>query len=172
LAGGRMAHARAGVDVVGAEGRADQLLHQEGLLVGAARGRDAAYRVAAVPGLDAAELGGRILEGLLPADLAPGIRDALADHRPGDAVLVRGIAVGEAALHAGMATVGTAVTVGDHAHHFLALHLGDEGAAHAAVGAGGLHRVGGLADGLHGLLGQRAGRAALHAGAAGHALGL
>jgi hypothetical protein len=46
IAGGRVADAGAGIDVVVAEGGAHQLLHQIGFFVGAARGGDAADRVA------------------------------------------------------------------------------------------------------------------------------
>jgi hypothetical protein len=52
---------------------------------------------------------------LLPGDLAPGLVDRLADHRVEDAVLVVGVAPGEAALDAGMAAIGLAVLVGHHA---------------------------------------------------------
>jgi hypothetical protein len=44
IAGGRVADAGAGVDVVVAEGGADHLLHDEDLFVGAARRGDAADR--------------------------------------------------------------------------------------------------------------------------------
>ncbi len=63
-----------------------------------------------------------------------------------DAILVRGVAVGEAALDAGVATVGLAVLPRHHAHHFLAAHLGLERAADAAVCAGRDVRMLGLAD--------------------------
>ena len=56
ITGRRVADARASVDVVVAEGGADQLLHQEGLLVGAARRGDAADRAPPVFRLDALEL--------------------------------------------------------------------------------------------------------------------
>ena len=82
-----------------------------------------------------------------------------------------GVAPGEAALDAGMAAIGLAVLVRHHPHHFLAAHLRLEGAADAAIGAGGHHRMLGLADLDHGFFGQRRGRASLHAGAAGHAFG-
>ena len=101
--------------------------------------------------------------------LAPGIGDLGADHRLGDAVLVGRIAPGEAALDAGMAVVGLAVLVRHHAHHLVALHLGLERAADAAIGAGGDDAVLGLARLDDGLLHQRRGRAGLHAGAAGDA---
>src|SRR5688572_24421934 len=100
-----MADARAGVDVVGAKGRAHQLLDQEGLFVGAAGRRDAADGVATVLGLDALELRSRVVDGLVPAHFGPVVGDALADERLGDAVLVGGITIGEASLHAGMALV-------------------------------------------------------------------
>ena len=133
---GRMANARARVDVVVAETRAHELLYEIGLLVRAARGSDAADGVAAVFGLNALELGGRIGDRLLPGHLAPGIRDLLADHRLQDAIGVRRIAHRESPLHAGVAVIGVAVEIRHHAHDLLALHLGAEGAAHTAVGAG------------------------------------
>ena len=72
VAGRRMADARAGIDVVVAEAGADQLLDEEGLLVGAARRGDAADRALAVLRLDALELGGGVGDRLVPAHLAPG----------------------------------------------------------------------------------------------------
>ena len=66
VAGGGVADAGAGVDVVVAQRRAHQLLHQEHFLVGAARRGDAADGVAAVAGLDAPELGRRVGDGLAP----------------------------------------------------------------------------------------------------------
>ena len=84
---------------------------------------------------------------------------------------MRGIAEREAALDARVALVGAAVLVGDHAHHALALHLGLERTADAAVGAGGDDAMLGLAVLDDRLLDQRCGRAGLHAGAAGDALG-
>ena len=144
VAGGGVAHAGAGVDVVVAEAGAHQFLHEIGLLVGAARGGDAADGVAAVLGLDALQLDGRVADGLLPGHFLPGIGDLRADHGLDDAVRMRGIADGKAALDAGMAVIGVAVHVRHHAHHFLALHLGAERAAHAAIGAGGDDAVLGL----------------------------
>ena len=137
IAGGRVADAGAGVDVVVAEGGADHLLHDVDFLVGAARRGDAADGAAAVLLLDRLEARGGIADRLVPGHLAPRIGDPLADHRLGDAVLVGGVAPGEAALDAGMALVGAAVLVGHHADDLVALHLGLEGAADAAIGAGG-----------------------------------
>src|SRR5205085_1597572 len=141
VASRRVADAGTGVDVVVAEGRAHQLLHEVGLLVGAARGGDAADRIAAVLRLQALELGGRVRDRGVPRDLLPRLVDRGADHRRGDAVLVRRIAPGEAALDAGMAFVGLAVLPRRHAHDLGALDLGLEAAADAAVGAGGGHRL-------------------------------
>ena len=73
VAGRRVADARAGIDVVVAEAGADQLLHQIGFFVGAARGGDAADGVAAVLRLDALEFGRRESEGFVPGDFLPGI---------------------------------------------------------------------------------------------------
>ena len=88
-----------------------------------------------------------------------------------NAILVGGVAVGEPALDAGMALVGLAGLVGDHAQDFVALELRLEGAADAAIGAGrddrALRRS--LVDDQ--LFVERRGRARLHAGAAGDAFG-
>src|SRR3546814_9149088 len=67
--------------------------------------------------------------------------------------------------------VGLAVLVGDHAHDLVAAHFRLEAAADAAIGAGGDHRMLGLADLDDRFFRQRGGRAGLHAGAAGNAFG-
>ncbi len=169
---GRMAHARAGIDVVVAERGAHELLHEVGLLVRAARRRDAADGALAVLGLDALDLLGGEVERLIPRDLAPRLVDRLADHRLLDAVLVRGIAESEAALDARVAVIRMAVLVRHHAHDFLALHLGAERAADAAIRARGDDRMLGHALLDQRVLGQRGRGAGLHAGAARHALGV
>ena len=170
-AGRRVADARAGVDIVVAESGAHHLLDQEHFLVGAARRADRPDRVAPVLSLNALEFARRIADGLVPRDFAPRVLDPLADHRLEDAVLMGGVAVSEPALDAGMALVGLAGLVGDHAQDFVALHFRLEGAADAAIGAGRHHRA--LRRSLfdHRLFVQSRGRAGLHAGAAGHAFG-
>ena len=172
IAGRRMADARAGIDVVVAEGGADHFLDEEGFLVRAARRGKAANGIAAVLGLDALEFGGRIADGFLPAHLAPGLLDGAADHRLEDAVLVGGVTQGEAAFHAGMPAIGLAVLVGHHAHEFVATHLGLERASDAAIGAGRDDGMLRRADFVDRFLDQRRRGACLHAGAAGHAFGL
>src|SRR5579872_366777 len=166
-----MADPGAGIYIVVAEACADQLLDQVGLFVRAARGRDAADGIPAVLGLDALELTCRMADRLVPADLAPRIGDLGPDHRLGDAVLVGRIAPGEAALDAGMAVVGLATLVRRHAQDLVALHLGLEGAADAAITAGGDHAASGLAGGDHRFLDQGRRRASLDAGPAGDAFG-
>ena len=172
VAGRRMADARASIDIVVAEAAADQLLDEIGLFIGAARGGDAADGARAMRRLNALELGGRVADRLLPGHFAPGLADLGADHRLQNAVAVGGVAPGEAALDAGMAVIGLAVLVGNHADHFFAAHLRLEGAADAAIGACRHRRMFGQADLDDGLFGQRRGRAGLHAGAAGDAFGL
>src|SRR5258705_3476813 len=120
IAGRRVTDARAGVDVVVAEAGADQLLHQEGFFIGAARRRDAADGVPAILTLDAPEFGGRIRNGLVPAHFLPRVGDLLADHRFEDTLAVRRIAPGKAAFYARMSAVGFAILVGDHAHDLFA----------------------------------------------------
>ena len=146
IAGRRVADARASIDIVVAERGADQLLHQEGLFVGAARRGDAADRGLAVFRLDALELGGRVTDRLFPRHFAPRIGDLGADHRLQDAVFMRGIAEGEAALDARVAAIGLAVFVGHHAHQLIAAHLRLERAADAAIGARRDHGFVGRAD--------------------------
>ena len=80
VARGRMADARAGIDVVIAERRADHLLHQIGFFVGAARRGDAADGIAPVLGLNALELAGGVIDRLVPGHFAPGIGNLGADH--------------------------------------------------------------------------------------------
>src|SRR5690606_25226305 len=116
-------HTGAGVGVVVAEDRAGQLLHQIGFLVGAAAGGDDADRLAAVFLLQRLHPAGGIGHGLFPGHFLPRVVDAVADHRLQDAVLVAGVAIGEAALDAAVAVVGLAVLVGDHPHQFVAAHL-------------------------------------------------
>ena len=94
-----MTNARTSVDVVGAKRGAHQFLHQISFFVGATRGSDTTDRVFAVFGLDAFELGGRMVEGFVPADFLPWVGDLGANHRLGDAVLMRGIAPSETAFH-------------------------------------------------------------------------
>ncbi len=168
----RVADARAGIDIVVAEGRAHQLLHDEDFLVGAARRGDAADRLAAVLLLDFPEAPRRVFDRFVPAYLAPRLVDRVADQRAHYPVAVGRIAPGEASLDAAVAVVGLAVLVGRHAHDLVALHLGDERAADAAVRTGCLDGALGLAVFDDALLHERCGRAGLHAGAAGYALGV
>src|ERR1700719_2769322 len=154
IAGRRMAHARAGIDIAVAEGGAHELLHQEGLFVRAPRRVDAADLAASVFYLDALELGGDAADRVLPGYFAPRLADLVADHRLEDAFAVIGVAPGEAALHAGMAAVRLAVLVRHHAHDLIAAHFHLEGAADPAIGAGGERRPFRLALIDHRLLAQ------------------
>src|SRR5262245_2256883 len=104
-----MADARAGIDIIVTEAGADQLLHQEGLFVCASRRSYATDGVLAVCPLDAFELGRCIADRLVPAHFLPRFGDLGSDHRLEDALLMRGVTPGEAALHAGMAAVRLAV---------------------------------------------------------------
>ena len=169
IAGRRVTDARAGVDVVIAEARANELLNEITFLVGAARRGDAADGAATVFCLDFLEASGGEGNRLVPRYDAPGLRDFLADHWIEHTVAMVGVAIGEAALDAAMAMIGLAVLPGNHAHDFLAAHFGLEGAADAAIGAGGDRRMLGLADLDDRLLLKRRRWAGLHAGAAGHA---
>jgi hypothetical protein len=159
-----MADPRAGVGVVVAEHRAGEFLHQKGLLVGATARGDHADRLAAVFFLNPAQAGGGKADRLVPRDLAPGLVDGLADHRPQHPVGVMGIAPGKAALDAGMAPVRLAVLPRHHADQIVALQFGLERTADPAIGAGGHHRSCRLAHLDHRFFLQGRGRAGLHAG--------
>ena len=140
VAGRGVADPRAGVDVVVAERRPHHLLDDVDLLVGAAAGGDAADRADAVLGLDRLEaLGDRAIAS---SHVTSRHSSSIVSRTIGAApVLVGGVAVGEAALDAGVALVGAAVLVRDHPDDLasapVALDLGLERAADAAVGAGG-----------------------------------
>ena len=123
-------------------------------------------------GLDALELGSGVANGFFPAHFAPVVGDAFADHRLRDPVRVRGIAVRETALHAGMALVRATVAVRHHARHGAVGDLGDERTTHATVSAGGGDRLLRQAGGDDRLLHQCAGGTGFDAGAAGHTLRL
>ncbi len=172
----RVTHPRAGVHVVGSEGGADQLLNQERLLVGAARGSNSAHRVGTVLRLNSPDLARGVTDRFLPGHFAPLIRDLRADHGFRDAIGMRRIAECEAPFDARMALVCMAVAVRGHADHFrlraLALHLGGEAAADSAVRARRRHCALGLPQADDRLLSQRRGWARLDAGTAGDALGL
>src|SRR5690606_949601 len=127
-----MADARAGVDIVVAEGGAHEFLHQPGFLVGATRGGDAADRVTPVLGLDTAELAGGVRDGFIPGNLAPGIADLRPDHRRQYAFAMGGVADGKASLDTGMPVIRLAVDVRNHAHDIFAAQLGAERAADTA----------------------------------------
>ena len=167
-----MAYAGAGVDVVVTEAGAHEFLHDEDLFVGATRRRDAADRLAAVSFLDIPESVGRKANRFVPLDLAPWFGRLVANQRFQDAIPVRGIAPGEAALDAGVAVIGLAVFPWRHAHDLVAFHLRLERAANAAVGAGRYDLVIRQSVFDHAFLHERGRRAGLHAGAAGHALGV
>src|SRR6185312_13987006 len=176
VAGRGMAHAGAGIDIVVGEGCPHHLLHQERLLIGAAGRSDAADRVAAVLRLNAPQLTRRVGDRLFPGDLAPVITNGFADHRLEDAVRVRRVAVGETALHAGVALIGIAMAARRHAHDLgccaLAPHFSLEAAADAAIGAGRGDGTLRLTEPVHGLLHQGGGRTGFHTRTAGDAFGL
>ena len=170
VAGRGVADAGTGIDVIVAESGTDKLLDEKGFLVRATRRRDPTNGITAILILQSLELRGHMGEGFLPGDFPPGIRRLLADHRVEDTVLVVGIAIGEAALDAGMTAVRLPILPGHHAHQFLATHLRLEGATDTAIGAGGYDGMLRLADGDHRLLGERRGGACLDTCAAGDAL--
>ena len=159
----------AGIDIVGAEPSADQLLDEEGLLVGAAAGSDPAQGPCAILRLDGLEPRRGKGNRLVPAHLTPGLVDRFAHHRRSYPVLVLGIAPGKPSLDAGVAAIGLAVFPRHHPHQLLAPHLCPEGATDAAIGAGGDDRTFGFADFLDRLLLKGGGGAGLHTGTATHA---
>src|SRR5262249_37666050 len=137
---------------------------------GAARGGDAADRVAPVLGLDAFQLARGVADGFVPAHFLPGVGDLGADHGFHDPIGVSRVADCESALHARLPVVRMPVLVRYHAHDFLALHLGPERAADAAIRARRDDAVLGLPFLDETLLAEGCRRARLDAGAARDAL--
>ena len=177
------------VDVVVLEALTDQFLEEIGLLVGALGAAEARHRLAAVVGAQLREPAGGAVERLLPARLAemrPGIRRIdvqplfrgvlAADERLFQPVRVHDVVEAEPALDAEPVLVRRPV----HAVHpsdLVAADLVGDLAAHPAIRADRLHLAveGGAVAALrlveHARLHQRAGRAGLHALAAGDAGG-
>ena len=182
-----VAQPRAVIDIVGAEAGAHQLLEQIGLLVRALGRAEAGERARAVAVADFDETGGGAVERLLPGRLAEmrprigridqivgSLADAvLADHRLGQAVRIADIVEAEAALDAQPVLVRRSVLAAD-VDELVVLDLIGELAADAAIRAHAVDLAVGLAfvdvvvvdqRRRH----QRAGRAGLHAFAAGDA---
>ena len=161
--GGRVANARAAIDVVRPEGDAGEFLRDVVLLVGAARRAEQPDAVGAVLRARLGEAVGDELVHLIPTDLLP--LAVAADHRRRDAVLRVDVVESVAALHAGVAVVARAVGGADGrdlAGARADVHL----AAGAAIRADGLRPVGRDATREHGDVLQRAGRAGVDARAA------
>ena len=182
-----MAQPRAVIDIVGAEAGAHQLLEQIGLFVRAFRRTEAGKSLRALLLADLQEALRRLVERLVPgrlAEMRPGIRRVdefvrdfrhalLADHRLQDALRIVHVIEAEAALHAEPVLVRRTVLAVD-VEQLVVLDIVGELAADAAIGANRIHLLVGIfgADivgvderGRH----QRAGRAGLHAFAAGDA---
>ena len=156
---GRVAEARAVVDVVGGHDHAAELLHEVAVFVG---GLGAGERAEAAAVLREAVGGG--VERLVPARLVPAA--VALDHRSGDPVARVDETGGEASLHAEHAEARGVPgrIVGHQREAAVVAHLQLDPAAHAAVGAGGRDRPGDLARRFLGP--QRARRARGHALAA------
>ena len=182
-----VAEPRAMVDVVGPEAGAHQLLEQISLFVRALGGAEAGQRLRPVAVADFLQAAGGAVERLLPrriAEMRIGIRGVdelvrhlrhavLADQRLQEALLVVHVVEAEAALDAKPVRVRRTVLAGD-SDDLVVLDLVGELAADAAVRADAVDRAVRLAfvdivlvD--HGRRHQRAGRAGLHAFAAGDA---
>ena len=182
-----VAQPRAMIDIVGAEAGAHQLLEQIGLLVRAFRRTETGKPLGALFLADFQEALRRLVERLVPgrlAEMRPGIgridefmrrfRHALlADHGLQDALRIVHVIEAEAALHAEPVLVRGPVLAVD-VKELVVLDVVGELAADAAIGTNRIHLLVGIfgADvfgiderGRH----QRAGRAGLHAFAAGDA---
>ena len=167
-----MTNSRTSIDVVVTHRCAHKFLNDVDLFVGAARGCDATNRLAAVFVLDFLETFRRERNRLFPTDLFPGIVGVVTNQRRQHPVAVCRVAPGKTTFHTTVAVISLAIFVRCHTHELVALHLGDERAAHAAVGAGRHNAVIRLAVINDALFHQCRGRAGLHACTAGNALGI
>ena len=119
-----------------------------------------------------AETPGSELDRLLPADFLPWFIDAVANHGPGDTVLVTGIPKGKSPFYTGMTFIGFAVFVRRHTHHFIGACFHLESTTNTTIGTGGDDRMFGLAVIDHRFFHQGRGRTGLHTGATRHAFGI
>ena len=175
------------IDIVGAKAGAHQLLEQIGLFVRALGRAEAGERARAVAVADFLQAGRGALHRLVPGGFAEmrervcridqivgGFADAvLAHQRLHQALRIADVVEAEAALHAQPLLIGRAVAAAD-VQKLVVLDVIGELAADAAIGADRMHFAVGE-FGAH-VLGvdqrrrhQRAGRAGLHAFAAGDA---
>src|ERR1035437_649900 len=164
--GGRMADARATIDVVRAEDDPREFLRDKILLVGAAGGTEHPDAVGTMLGDGGAQARGNVGDDLVPADLHP--LAVAADHRRGDAFFRINVVEGIAALHAGVAVVARTLRRADGRDLAVAradVHL----AAGAAVGADGLRPFGRHAPGENREILERARWAGVDTRAAAHA---
>ena len=86
--------------------------------------------------LDFTKTPGSKLNGLLPADLTPGLIDTVTDHRCGYSVFVTGISKGKPPFDTGMTLIGLAVLIRCHTHNFSTACLYVECTANATIGTG------------------------------------
>ena len=126
----------AGIDIVIAESRPHQFLHQVGFFVGAAGRGNATDRITPIALLNLANTLCREGDCLAPGYLLPGLIDAVANHRRRDPIRVSSVAKSESAFDTGMATICLAAFVGHHAYNLIAFEFGLEGATNTAIGAG------------------------------------
>ena len=135
--GGRVADARAVVDVVVAHHRSDEFLREEYLFVGATRGRHAPDRTHSMARLQVAKTPRGLGKSVLPGRLAPVFVDVVADQRHAHPVGMIVVVIGKAALDAAVTVIGLAVLPGRHAHDAALMGFGPKAAADAAIGASG-----------------------------------
>ena len=178
----RVAQARAVVDVVAAKAGSHQLLEQVGLLVAALGRAEAGERLRAVRVAQLRQPAAGELERLFPGRLAEDVEDAVrihrrvgalgrvgaADQRHAQALRVMRVVEAVAALDAEPLVVGRPVAAVDE-QDLVVLDVVGQLAADAAIRAERLHLL--VGDGERDLARrhQRAGRAGLHALAAGDA---
>lgn len=133
--GGGVAEPGAVVDVVGADDHPHELLDEVVVLVGGAGRGDRRHGIRASHVDGRTQSSGDVGQGLVPADRFQG---AVAPQQGlGEPFRGRAESVGEAALRAGVSVVDWAVPGGQHCRDLAVLGDHVEGAAHAAVAAGG-----------------------------------
>ncbi len=130
-----MAQPGAVVDIVGADHYPHQFLQQVVLFIRRSRRGDGGYRVRAVVGDSAPQLLSDKIQRVLPAGrLQPAVSP---DQRTCQPVAGAGERMGEPALHAGVTPVNRSIERRRHRGHRVVAYVHIEGAADAAVAAGG-----------------------------------
>ena len=172
ITGRAMANPGAGIYVVSAKHRTNQLLCDIHFFISTAAGGNAAHGRFAIFGLNTLDFTGGVINRLVPAHFLPGVMNTFTDHRRGNSVSMGGIAPGKTAFDTTMTMVGATFFTRCHTHNLFAFHFGIKAATHATIRTSRGDLMFWRTRFNHGFFHQGRGRAGLHTRAARHTFGL